>query len=186
MGLQEFFRGLAGLLRWWVVVAPWEQAVRVRLGKHVRVLGAGIYWRIPGVDRIYRQSIRRRFSSVPTQTVTTKDGRAVTVSGALGYRIEDIGKLYDTLHHAEDTVQTEAAALVARFVRDCALAECTPGAVEESVTKALDLSRYGIGGVEFAITDFVAVRTYRLIQGEPKNYSHDGGSLSTTYHEQNP
>lgn len=184
--LQQILNSLTGLFRWWIVVAPWEQAVRVRLGKHVKVLGAGIFWRIPGLDVVYRQSVRRRFSSIPTQTVTTRDGKAVTVSGALAYYIADIGTLYNTLHHAEDTIQTDAAALVARFVRDCDLADCTPGAVEASVNAALDLVRYGIGGAEFAVTDFVAVKTYRLMMGSPKDYSNGEGSLMTTTPDANP
>lgn len=180
MNLDQLFRSLSGLFRWWVTVAPWEQAVRVRLGRHVEVLHAGVHLRIPGVDRVYRQSIRRRFSSIPTQTVTTSDGKAVTLSGALAYCIDDIARLYDTLHNAEDVLQTEAAATVARFVCSHTLAECRPETIERVVTETLDLRRYGLGGIEFSITDIAAVRTFRLIQGEPKNWTYDGGTLSTT------
>ena len=180
MNIADVLARVGNLFRWWVTVAPWEQAVRVRLGKHVEVLGAGVHLRIPGVDRVFRQSTRRRFTSVPTQTVTTKDGRTITISGALAYAIGDIGKLYDTVHHAEDTLETEAQASVAKFIRAHTLDLCDPGEVEKHVTEDIDLSRYGIVDVEFSITDFAVVRTFRLITGEPKNWSRESSpNLST-------
>jgi hypothetical protein len=178
MNLQDLFRQIGGIFRWWVIVAPWEQAVRVRLGKHVLVLNAGVHLRIPFADRVFLQSTRRRFTSVPTQTISTMDGKAVTVSGCLGYRIDDIGRLYDTLHQPEDVLQTEAQAAVARFVAGHTLQECGPGAVEAFVADSLDLSKYGLGGTEYYVTDFVAVRTFRLISGEPKNWTQ-GLALDT-------
>lgn len=177
--IRELLRELGGLLRWWVVVAPWEQAVRVRMGKHVAVLRAGVHLRVPFVDRVFRQSIRRRFSSIPTQTVTTRDGKTVTVSGTMGYAIADIGKLYDTLHHAEDTITSEGQGVIARFVARNDFADCLPTAIEAHVADALDLGRYGLDGAEFFVTDFAAVRTYRLIQGQPHDWAH-GQALNTT------
>lgn len=177
--IREIFRELGGLLRWWVVVAPWEQAVRVRMGKHVTVLSAGVHLRIPFADRIFRQSIRRRFSSIPTQTVTTRDGQTVTVSGTMGYAIADVGKLYNTLHHAEDTINSEGQGVIARFVARNAFADCLPEAIEAHVANALDLRRYGLEGMEFFVTDFAAVRTYWLIQGQPHDWAH-GRALDTT------
>lgn len=142
------------------------------------VLEPGLHLRIPALDRIYRQSIRRRFSTVPTQSVTTADGKALTISGALGYSIADIATLYNSIHNAEDVLQTEAAAAVARYVRDRDIENCLPKEIESAVTKDLDLGRYGLSDVEFSITDFVTVRTYRLIQGQPKDWSY-GTPLDT-------
>ena len=179
MSWGELFRNVTGIFRWWVIVAPWEQAVRVRAGKRVDVLGAGFHLRIPLIDRVFRQSTRRRFITVPTQTVSTSDGKAVTVSGGIGYAICDIGRLYDTLHHPEDVIQTEAQGAIARFIAARTLEACGPRAIEEHVTGRMDLTRYGLSTADFYITDFVAVRTYRLIQGEPRNWM-SGDSLSTT------
>lgn len=172
--IQEMLRSVGGLFRWWVIVAPWEQAVRVRLGNRVRVLTAGIYLRVPGLDRVYLQSVRRRMCSIPTQILTTKDGKPLTISGAIGYCIRDIGKLYDTLHHAEDTIQTEVAAILARLVHERELVECPPAILEAVVTERLDLSRYGLGDLEFVVTDYAVVRTYRLIQCSPKDWVYGG------------
>lgn len=180
--VRELFREFGNLFRWWVMVAPWEQAVRVRMGKHVRVLQAGAHLRIPFVDRVFRQTIRRRYATVPTQTITTRDGRTVTVSGTIGYEIHDVGRLYDTLHHAQEALQSEAQGIVARFIAARDYEDCQPDAIEEHVPKAMDLGRYGMGGLELFVTDYAAPLTVRLIQGAPKDWV-DGDSLNTTHED---
>ena len=176
--IQELFRQIGNLFRWWFVVAPWEQAVRVRMGTKVDVLDAGVHLRIPIADRIFRQSIRRRFTTVPTQTVTTLDGKTVTISGGIGYSIKDIGMLYDTLHDAEDTVQIAAQGVVAKFIAERQLSSVQPSEIEGVVPEALKLEQYGLGEVEFCVTDFAVVRTYRLIDGAPKDWT-SGSALNT-------
>ena len=66
--IREILSIIGDLFTWIVIVAPWEQALRIRLGKRVKLCKAGCYLRIPFIDRIYRQSIRRRLSYFQTQT----------------------------------------------------------------------------------------------------------------------
>lgn len=178
MDLATFFTKIGNVFRWWVTVAPWEQALRVRLGKNVEVLKAGVHLRVPWVDRIYRQSTRRRLSTVPTQTVTTRDGKTLTLSCAVGYAIGDIKALYNTVHQPQDTIETEFQAAVARFVARSTLSECTTEALVKSCLEDVNLERYGLVDVEFHVTDFAVVRAYRLMQGEAKNWTH-GDALDT-------
>ena len=65
-------------------------------------------------------------------------------SRALAYASAEIGKLHDTGHHAEYTLETEAQAAGAKFSRAHTLDLCDPGEVEKRVTEDIDLSRYGI------------------------------------------
>src|SRR6267154_2769131 len=78
------------LLIWWVVVEPWEKALRVRLGKRVVEFGPGIHFRFPYIDVIYRNSTRLHFTSLDPQTVTSQDGKTITFAGVFGYVIEDL------------------------------------------------------------------------------------------------
>lgn len=169
--LQQLFDALKAALTWWIVVTPWEQALRVRWGRHVTLLRSGVYLRLPIVDRVYRQTVRRRFSAVPTQTLTMQDGKTVTVAGSLGYCIVDLQTLYATLHHAEATLEAETQALVSDFIISHEYTDFTPAALQNYVEQHLDFSRYGIGDAEFVITTFVCVKTYRLLQGEPRDYT---------------
>jgi regulator of protease activity HflC (stomatin/prohibitin superfamily) len=170
--IRGFFRGV----RPWVVVAPWEQCLRVRLGKHVAVLEAGFHLRLPIIDAIYVQSIRRRVSSIGKQTITTKDDRTVTLGASLGYEITDVEQLYRGLHHAEDTLQQLARQHIAQYVATHDLANCTPADLE-ALASEMEIEGYGLANPELAITDFAVVRTYRLIGDH--QYSAYGDSLST-------
>lgn len=172
--IRSFFRGV----RPWVVISPWEQGLRVRLGKHVRVLGAGVHLRIPGLDVVHIQSVRRRISTIGTQTLTTTDDRTITVAGSLGYEIADIEKLYRGLHHAEDTLQQLGRRAIAKYVTIHQLSDCTPRQLE-GLADELAFEEYGLHNPELAITDFAVVKTYRLI-GD-RQYGTYGTALSTEH-----
>lgn len=162
---------------WWVVVQPWEQGLRIRLGKRVVVLAPGLHMRIPYADAVYKQSVRLRLSAMQFQTLTTKDGHTLTAAATLAYCIRDVRKLYDTIHHAEDTIRNMAAGAIASFVHEHPRAEVTPGTLATAATHALDLEQYGIGCAQVRIVDFAYVKTYRLISDQ--KYSQFGDALNT-------
>jgi regulator of protease activity HflC (stomatin/prohibitin superfamily) len=175
---------LARSLTWFFTVAPWEQAIRVRMGKRVAVLGAGVYLRIPFVDTIYKQSIRRRINAIKAQTLTTKDGRVVTCSGAVGYRIGDLGKLYDTLENANMTIENEVAGIIASYVGSRDLADCNSRQLEDKVHAELNLSKYGLEGQEFYVQSFATSKTFRVITGEiGQSWQMDSALCLTQEHQ---
>jgi hypothetical protein len=182
--INEILRNLGQLLVWIVVVAPWEQAIRVRAGKHTKVLGPGMYVRFPFVDRVHRQSTRRRLSAISAMTLTTKCGRTITVSAYVGYAIGDLFKLYNSLHHAEDTIEAEVASKMAGFIVSRTLAECGPDLVEQHVRSAMRLEQYGLKDPEFFINNWAAVKTYRFLMGEPRNWIRSDDQLNTEAAEQ--
>lgn len=183
-----FLERIGRALQWWVIVSPWEAAIRVRTiplarlfrRKSVRVvqLGAGIYPKIPIIDTVYKQSVRLRTTALPIQTLTTKDGHTLTTSGVLGYSVIDLLKLYETLHHPEDTLQNKATGAIAQYVQEHTRAECTPALVASGATGCLDLTAYGLRFEELLLADFAYVRTYRLISDH--KWGKYGDGLSTT------
>jgi regulator of protease activity HflC (stomatin/prohibitin superfamily) len=171
--LKELLGQLARLVTWVLMVSPWEQALRVRSGKHVRLLRAGLHLRIPFVDRVYRQSVRRRICTIAPQTITTSDGYAVTVGAALGYSIVDLLRLYETLHDAQDTIEAEIAAIMAGFIASHLRSECLPLAIEQYVMTQAHLQNYGLSAAEFSILSFATVKTYRFITGNFREWQSD-------------
>lgn len=165
-------------LQWWIIIAPWEQGIRVRMGKHVTRLEPGVHLRLPLVHAVYRQSVRMRWCDLPTQTIATADGKTVTLSVTLGYQVDDIERLYTTLHHAEATLRNMTLSAVAAAIHGMDAECCTPRAVEEHATDALDFAAYGVGEVRIRATDFAFVRTYRLIQDQ--RWVTAGDDLDTT------
>ena len=177
--IQQILELLRTLVTWWFLVEPWEQAIRVRCGKHVRLFEKGVYWKIPFFDMVYKQNVRRRVSGIPVQTLTAKDGKSLTIYGSIGYKIADVLKLHMALHDAEQSVQQEILGLVSRYVCEHEIVNCTPRQITEFVNCNLDLQKYGLADVEFFLQGYVSnVRTYRVLQD--MIYSHGpGGSLNT-------
>lgn len=149
---------------WWVQIMPWEKAIHVRLGKHTRVIGAGVHLRLPFIDRVYVQTTRLRVVQLPPQTVTTADRHAVTIITSLGYTIENIEKLYQTLFHADQTLANIMMAAVAEIVASTNLSELMPAIIEKGATDGLDAGDYGLKFDYVKVTGFAVVKAYRLIQ----------------------
>jgi len=176
--LQQIMTAVGQLLRWWFVVLPWEQAIRVRLGERIVLFNGGLHFQFPFIDRVYIQNVRRRIAPIHIQTITTKDGKTVTLAGSLSYKITDIEELYRTLHQAESTIMQSVQGIVSEFVIRNDLVDCAPKQIAENVTDQLSLEKYGLGETEFFLTDFAVVRTYRILQDGLSRYA--GAELMTT------
>ena len=179
--VQNLLEFLKTILQWWFIVEPWEQAVRVRFGKHVRLFENGAHFRIPFFDNIYVQNTRRRLTSIGSQTLTTADRKLVTIHSTLGYTINDVLKLHQTLHDAEGTVLQHVTTLLAQDIATHVLADCTPADVMCRVQGKLQLEKYGLGNLEFALTSYVSdIKTIRLINDTFAPWM-PGSQLSTNY-----
>ena len=174
--VRDILRGIQSALTWWVSVAPWEQAIRVRAGKHVKLLDAGIHLRVPILDRVYRQSTRLRVSTLPSQVLTTASGKALTLGLTLSYRITDLRRLYESLHHAEGSLCALVLQAAATHVR--AVEEVSPADLCGKLGRELKLEQYGLAEAKIGIANYAVVRTYRLITGDAVVWSQ-GDDLNT-------
>lgn len=172
-----FLREFIGIFKVWMIVMPWEQAVRVRFGKHTELLEAGCHLKLPFVDSYYVQSTRKRNSVTGRQTILMNDGmRNVIVTTVIGYAIADVLKLYSTLHHAEDTIRNMAMAEVVSAV--CALDDLTPIKIEEYMTRYLNFGKYGLCDVDIRVVELSIARTYRIM-GDYAQVFQNGTALHT-------
>ena len=156
------------LFKWWITVSPWEQAVRVRLGKHLKLFSGGVHIKIPFIDEYYVQSIRLRITLLPMQTVMTQDGKPLTVGATIAYSIKDIMRLYQTLHHAHDSVRNVAQGVIAQVAHETPYEQLEPIRLGEKASYGCIpiLTNYGLGDISVQVTDFISVRTLRLIMDQ--------------------
>lgn len=87
----EWLSSFFGSWKFWVVVAPWDIGVRVRLGKNAIPLQPGVHWRIPFVDDIVSVNTRLRQATAPPVTVSGNNGRALSrvLTANIAYRVTD-------------------------------------------------------------------------------------------------
>lgn len=169
-GLSTLFRNLGGLFTWWVMINPWSQGLRIRLGKHVKKVGSGIHLKIPGIDKFVIKSIRLRTIDLGIQTITTADGKTVTVAGNISFTIVDVEKLFNTLHNAEDTIADFGMSAIAKYIAVTESNMVYPEAVADHATRSISLSDYGLGNAQLNITDFAFVKTYRFIKDDRRYF----------------
>lgn len=174
----DFLRQFWNSVALWVVVCPWERAIRVRMGRHVTTLEPGFCLKVPLLDEVYKQTVRRRVCSLSPQLLSTRDGRAVHVAAALGYEITDLLRLYQTLHHAEDTLRNLASAAIATLVVATEGHPGMPAQIEAAVPGMMRLDSFGVGNVTLQVTDFAFVKTLRVVTDQ--KWGGSGDMLTTT------
>jgi regulator of protease activity HflC (stomatin/prohibitin superfamily) len=164
--LKDIIDYLFNLIKIWVIIQPWETALKVRLGKKIIILKKGIHFKIPYFDSIYKQENRLRIVSMPIQTVTTKDFKTITIDSAIGYSIVDIKKLYETLYHPEMTIINIVMSEVSKVIYSNNLDEISISNIEDEILKKLHILDYGLKFESYKIKTFAVVRTYRIINDQ--------------------
>jgi hypothetical protein len=126
----------------------------------------GVYFRIPFFDAMYIQTTRLRVVSMPLKTVTTKDGKTLSLITVVGYSISDINLLYDKLFQPESTISNLALGEAAEFVSTNTLEMCSPAEIEKAIKIKLNSDNYGIKYEYVKVIGYAIVKTYRLIQDQ--------------------
>ncbi|HYD91374.1 MAG TPA: SPFH domain-containing protein, partial [Flavobacterium sp.] len=151
---KELLQYLFNALKIWVIVQPWEQAVRTRFGKNPTILNKGIYFKLPYIDSVFVQETRLRICDTPMLTATTKDLKTITISLSIGYSISNIEKLYNSLYHPETTIRNIAMSEVSRMIFKNSIDDVKPEHIESLAIEKLKELNYGITFEYLKITNF--------------------------------
>lgn len=158
--MQEFLAWLSRILdswKFWIVIAPWEIGVRVRLGKSAAQLTPGTHLRIPFIDVITLVNTRLRIDGTPPITVSgVGDSRTRYISATVGYRVSDPLKAMMQFGLPYAAVVSKTQADIAMY-RD-----------EQQALLSLQKFFNADSGISIDFVRFVEdveVRTYRLING---------------------
>lgn len=168
--IRELIDYILNVFKFWIIVQPWEQAVRTRFGKNKKVMYGGTHFRIPFMDSFYVQCIRLRVANMPMQNLTTKDLKTVTLNGSIGYSISNIATLYDTMYEPESTITGIAMGAIADYIYTHDSIDINAQDIEKTVLETLDLKKYGLEVSYYKLINFAIVRTYRLIQDQSLIY----------------
>lgn len=172
--MQTLFQWLIDLLRdarFWFVVEPWEKAVRVRAGKNALVMGPGIHFKWPMIDEVYIINTRLRLGNAASQTISSADGKVVTVGTQLGFSIHDPLLALNAYQKPEASLSVLVHNFVADYIVDRAAEEIVPSDMEDYILSGLkDVAPNDGIEIEFVkVTTFVfssPARTFRLINDD--------------------
>lgn len=166
-GILQWLTNMVQQVKWWAVVNPWERAIRVRLGKHARLLDCGWHLRIPIIDTVTIFNNRLRISTFPGQTLGTTDGRTITVAGNVGFRIDDPLEAMRSLQQPEYSCAALVQTTVANYVTSRSFAELIKGELEGEAKAELERLASGLAIEYVSLTDFAVInRTFRILGDE--------------------
>lgn len=171
--INQFLAFISKILEWYVIVSPWEQAIFVRHGNKVRLIKAGIYFKIPFIDNVFIQTVRLRNIDLPAQTVSTQDNITLTIKTVCRYSIKDMLQLYHTLYHPETTIQSMIMSSAATYISTHDVCECTTHKIEDYIKANTDLTVYGLGDIAINVVGIMNIKTYRIIQDSLGLYGSD-------------
>lgn len=172
--MSGFFQWLMDCIRqfkFFAVVLPWERAIRVRLGNRVQMWEPGWHVRLPFIDSVSLLNTRLRISGAGPQTISTKDGKILTLSMAIGFSIVDPLAAMLRMQNPEVSVAAIASSVASEVVSRTTLAELTPSAIEEHVLEAL-AKEPGYSFEFVRVSDYAFARTFRLLSENPYRQSH--------------
>jgi hypothetical protein len=163
----------------WIVIAPWDIGVRVRLGRKAVALNPGFHLCIPFVDTITIVNTRMRIGGTPPVTVR---GTAVNctryISATVGYHVFDPLKAMSKFGLPNAIVLCKAQSEIA--------ATCDEAKAVEAMKAYFD-AHSGISIEFIKFVEDVEVKTYRLINGGSwttsghEDVSGPGGAISARY-----
>jgi regulator of protease activity HflC (stomatin/prohibitin superfamily) len=167
--MEQLIHWLSNLFsswKWWVVVAPWDNVIRVRLGKRAKVLGPGLHFQIPLIDRLMTVNTRLRIQTSPPVTLNVNGRKARVVTATIGYRIVEPLKAVMMYANPDPAIMAYAQAEATKLAK---AEEC-----QETLREAF--SKHGIE-IEFVrYVEDVQVHTIRLMQHGPNISTYETGT----------
>lgn len=97
-------------------VLPDESGVCITLGTKVKALPPGWYWYWPPIQHVEKMSVTPQAVDLRPQSVLTKDGIDMVISGAVLYKISDARKALLEVQDYDRSIQTLALGVIAGFM----------------------------------------------------------------------
>lgn len=163
--LQQIFDKLLSLLPAVVVIEPTEMGARITGGRRYRVLGPGWYLWWPVVQRVIRMTTITQVVDLKPQTVRTRDGRELVVSGGIRYHIHDIEKALFAVDDLDKALSTTALGVILEYVQTRTVDECMDAErIKRELRRGLaEAARgWGVRVEQVYLTDLGRVRSLRL------------------------
>lgn len=163
--LAEWFGRFVPRVR---IIQANEGGVRWKYGYKVSKVEPGltIYW--PLVTRIDVTSTARQTVATGTQTLTTKDGRTVSLSLLLVYRVTNpvaaLNNTYEYEDTLDDVAKTAAVDVVCQHTYEWVHDHITDDVEDMIFTDAKsELRKFGIGVESASVVDFTLTRSLRIL-----------------------
>jgi regulator of protease activity HflC (stomatin/prohibitin superfamily) len=160
---------LDNLFKLWPVriIRAHEQGVKLGRKGDAKTMQPGLVWFIPGWHQIEKKVVVYQMCDCDLQSCVTKDGKEVTVSFNLGYRIMDLALMWVSYDHFDTSLINKARGHVLEIIMaaeyDVLMQD--PARIARTILSSLreDIRGPGIKLVDARLDQFVKTRQYRIL-----------------------
>ena len=160
------------------LVNPDEAGVKITAkwpwsGVWIKGIGPGLYWYVPlfqdiGVLKTKIQTEDLRAQSITTKTTADSPGKPVVVSGGIQYYVTNAKKALLDVYDLDKNLLNTVLGIIAKFINGRTFEECKDiESLEKEILKGAReaAAGWGVKITRVFISDLVAAKTYRLING---------------------
>lgn len=173
---MDFLNKILAMLLKWVprieLIQPDEAGVRVTLGTIEKVLVPGWYFYWPLIQEICFSTVTTQVVDLRPQSVFTKSGKNLTVSGIIKYKITDIRKAMLDVQDCDRSLQALSLGVLLHILSTTIdVEDLPPDEIGDQVLKVIreEATGWGLKIQKVYISDFGSVRNIRLLVDRPVN-----------------
>jgi regulator of protease activity HflC (stomatin/prohibitin superfamily) len=153
-----------GAIKWVNRLArlPW----RASPPQEIHVLGPGRHWYWPWTTKFEEWPVARTTRDLPTQDITTSDGKIITVRGLLAFEVQDLEILVCHTEDPHDAIRDIASTALHEVLKDSTYDEVLHKNLDRKLrgAAARALHPYGIKVLELTLLSCTPARVVRLVQ----------------------
>lgn len=160
--------GAVNLFRFWVVLNAFEQGIILRLGEFHEEVGPGFHWRLPfRIDELLWLNTRKKSSDSWEMSLTSNDGKNITISFDLIVEVYDVKKALLTLDEWVKVAYTCSKIVLSNMVESNTSHVIMLQSFSKKVHAAIDtaLAEFGVRVTHFGLTDKAFTKSYRVFTG---------------------
>lgn len=146
------------------IISDYQQGLVLRFGRFNRILDPGLHFLWPLVEDVLNDNVVPRTYNLVAQSLTTRDGKSVVVSGVVTARINDIRKALLEVEGVDDAIKDASVAEVAQAVVGATWPELADPGFCDVLTAACRKRawRWGIDIMRVQLSDVSVSRSIRL------------------------
>jgi len=172
-----FDRLIDVITEWWAYLMPaiiipnYEEAVLLRNGKFIKVLGPGFHVKLPIFDEVISHHVVVTTLSLSSQSLYTQDKQNIVVKGVIKYKIADVKIFLLEVFDAQDALADMTQSIIKNIIITTPLEQCLDLELDNLLTKKVrvEARKWGVEIQQVTLTDIAPIRSYRIINDSVLN-----------------
>lgn len=162
---------LGDYIKPWVVVNHFQECIILRWGRYYKTLKPGVYYKWMIADYPLWDNVKPDTMEIDPVTVTTRDGKQVTIGAVIQYEISNLYKFLVENNDSRSNMNHLAGAEISDCLEDREWQDIkkkpTKNAVQKNLTPLFE--DMGVKILDLKFKDKAEVRSFKFFNMERKN-----------------